>query len=96
MLEAVINSACADDESKDMPKTDRQICLSRVRDIAWLHKNFYLLNKKMGVQNVDDVRKILEDAARDNDNLDLNGPVTSMWDSQKRKSRQTGKAVTLN
>lgn len=51
----------------------------------------------MGCQNIDDVRKILEDAPRDNDNLDLNGAATSMWDSQKRKSRQNGRhAITLN
>lgn len=97
MLESVINSACVDDESVNKPKIERQIRLSRIRDLAFLHKNYYLLNKKMGCQNIDDVRKILEDAPRDNDNLDLNGAATSMWDSQKRKSRQNGRhAITLN
>ena len=96
VLESVINSACVDDESISKPKIERQISLSRLRDLAWLQNNYYLLNKKMGCQNIDDVRKILEDAPRDNDNIDLNGPTSCMWDSQKRKSRQNGRYFTLN
>ena len=54
------------------------------------------MNKKQGVTSIDDVRRILEDAPRDEDNLGLNGVATSMWDSQYRRSRQKGGAVTLN